>query len=496
MPLKDIIEKLIQSSDNEHDKLTNFINGQFVKPSSGTWMSSINPGTGKTWIEIPDSGKDDVELAVNAANTAFKSWSEKPVEERSNLLNKLADLLEENLAGLAILESRDQGKPINLAKFIDIPRCIHNFRFFASSSLHETTPCSFLEKPVRALNYVKRDAVGVAGLISPWNLPLYLLSFKLAPALIAGNTVVCKPSELTSVTAWVLMHAFKEIGFPDGVVNMIIGTGPSAGQHIVEHPDVPLLSFTGSTIVGKKIAAAAAEHNKKVSLEMGGKNSAIVFPSCKLDVHIPTLVRSCFINQGEICLCTSRLYVHDSIYDEFLKMFLTETEKYSVGDPEENMTLGAMNSKQHFEKVKSYVGIAKEEGKVHCGGPVTVPGKCSEGYYISPTVVTDIGDDSRCMNEEIFGPVVCIIKFNDLEEVVNRSNSSSYGLSATVWSEKMDELIETSNKLRVGTVWCNTWLTRDLKMPFGGTKQSGIGREGQEDSLHFFTEAKTVCIRY
>ncbi|KIH66650.1 aldehyde dehydrogenase 5, family protein [Ancylostoma duodenale] len=468
--LKDVIDRLLRSPINEHEPITNFINNEFVKAND--LIPSVNPATGHTWIHIPDSGKEDVDQAVAAANQAFQSWSVTSAQYRSNLLLKLADIIEQNSDGLAVLESRDQGKPVKLAR------------------------STIMDQPVRAVNYVRNDPVGVAGLISPWNLPLYLLSFKLAPALATGNTVVCKPSEMTSVTAWVLMHAFREAGFPAGVVNMVIGTGPSAGQHLVQHPDVPLLSFTGSTAVGKRIGEIGARLNKKISLEMGGKNAAIIYPSCDLDKHLPTIARSCFINQGEICLCSSRIFVHSSLYEDFVEQLVQEAKKYTVGDPTEEVTLGAMNSEVHFNKVKSYITLAQEEGgTIHCGGVVHVKGELKDGFFIAPTVVTGLPDSSRCMQEEIFGPVVCVTKFESLEEVTARANDTPYGLSATVWSENNEELINTAHRLRVGTVWCNTWLTRDLNMPFGGTKQSGMGREGALDSLHFFTEQKTICIK-
>nr|CDJ88507.1 Aldehyde dehydrogenase domain containing protein [Haemonchus contortus] len=452
--LKDVIDRLLSSPNNEHEPLTNFIENEFV--SSKNSMPSENPATGQAWIHIPDSTADDVHRAVAAARSAFPSWSNTSVQYRSNLLLKLADILEQNFDGLAALESRDQGKPVKLAKMVDIPRCIHNFRFFASAILHHTSPSTIIDEPVRAINYVKHDPVGVAGLISPWNLPLYLLSFKLAPALATGNTVVCKPSELTSVTAWVLMHAFKEAGFPAGVVNMVIGKGSSAGQALIEHPDVNLISFTGSTIVGKKIGEIGARMNKQVSLEMGGKNAAIIYPSCDLDQHLPVIARSCFINQGEICLCSSRIFVHAAIYEEFVKRLVEEAKKFSVGDPAKDVTLGAMNSKAHFEKVKLYISYAEKEGGiVHCGGTVSMDGNLKNGYYIAPTVITGLGDSSRCMQEEIFGPVVCVTPFKSVEEVISRANATPYGLSATVWSENAKELINTAHGLRVGTV-CDT----------------------------------------
>ncbi|PAV85566.1 hypothetical protein WR25_12178 isoform B [Diploscapter pachys] len=407
---------LVEFPNGEHEALTNFINNEFVPANSKREMDSVNPATGKSWIKIPDSDREDVDRAVKAAQNAFKSWSTTSVQIRSKLLMKLANLLEENLDGLAEIESRDQGKPVWLAKAIDIPRCIHNFRFFASAILHHTAPSTLIEEPVKALNYVKHDPIGVAALISPWNLPLYLLSFKIAPAIASGNTVVCKPSELTSVSAWLLMHAIREVGFPEGVVNMVIGTGQAVGEPLVTHPNVPLVSFTGSTVIGKRIAEIAAKWNKKVSLEMGGKNACIVYPSANLQRDLPIIARSCFINQGEICLCSSRLFVHESIFDEFLKGLISEAEKLKVGDPTSaESKLGAMNSEVHFNKVKSYIELAQKEEKVHCGGVVKMDGKCENGYFIAPTIVTDISDESRCMKEEIFGPVVCLSKFKTQE---------------------------------------------------------------------------------
>ncbi|CAI5455821.1 unnamed protein product [Caenorhabditis angaria] len=486
-----VIQNLINSET--HAPLTNFINNEFVPTANH--LDSVNPATGKAWIKIPNSTKTDVEKAVEAAKEAFKTWKNTSVNQRSKLLQKLADLIEEFNDDLAILESRDQGKTVNLARVMDIPRCVQNFRDFATAAKHQTSTSTILEEPVKAINYVKYDPIGVAGLISPWNLPLYLLSFKIAPALAAGNTIVCKPSELTSVTAWVLMHAIKLVGFPPGVVNMVIGEGSSAGQSLVDHPDVPIISFTGSTLIGKKIQESAAKLNKKVSLEMGGKNGAIVYSDFDWN-DLSTIVRSAFLNQGEICLCTSRLFVERNIYEEFVGKFVAEAKKYTVGDPTSNVNLGAMNSKIHFEKVKSYIETVTEQGgKIHCGGVQLLDGEFKNGYFIAPTVITDLADNSKCMTDEIFGPVVCITPFDKDDEAIERVNSTPYGLSATVWSRDSKRLLNTANELRVGTVWCNTWLTRDLGMPFGGCKQSGLGREGVHDSLHFYADAKTVCVK-
>ncbi|CAJ0582970.1 unnamed protein product, partial [Mesorhabditis spiculigera] len=475
------------------EPLTNFINGQFV--AAKDVMDTIDPSTGEAWAQIPRSSPVEVSQAVKAAKAAFPAWSTTSAQYRSSLLLKVAEIVEKHLDGFAVLESRDQGKPVALAKRIDIPRCIHNFRFFATAILHHTSKSTHQDEPIRAVNYVKHDPIGVAALISPWNLPLYLLSFKLAPALATGNTVVFKPSELTSVTSWVLMHAFVEAGFPPGVVNMVIGTGAEAGESLVIHPDVDIVSFTGSTVVGKRIAALCGSQNKKISLEMGGKNACIIYPSTDLEKAVPVITTSSFINQGEICLCSSRIYVHESIFDEFLSKFVEAAKKFTVGDPRGPSTLGAMNSEIHYNKVMGYIKLAeKEGGKIHCGGKAEIEGRCEKGYFIAPTIITGLDENSKCVQDEIFGPVVCVMPFSTREEVISKANATPYGLSACVWSAISEELHNTAGQLRVGTVWCNTWLTRDLNMPFGGTKQSGIGREGGEDSFHFFTEPKTICI--
>ncbi|KAI6204680.1 Aldehyde dehydrogenase family protein [Aphelenchoides besseyi] len=481
----------------------NYINGQFENPKDGKWLDSEEPATGRTWLKVADSNEADVDDAVAAAHSAFKSWSETSADYRAALLNKVADIVEKNLDAFAQLESKDQGKTVQMARQIEIPRCIKNFRAFAAAIQCHTNPSSFLEQPIRALSYVKQDPVGVSVLICPWNLPLYLLSFKLAPALACGNTVVCKPSEMTSATAYALMHAFVEAGFPSGVVNMVLGTGPQVGERMCSHKDVNLISFTGSTPVGRHIAALAAPAHKKLSLELGGKNASIVFDDVVLDDVIPTIVRSCFANQGEICLCTSRLYVQNTIYESFLHRLVLETKK--IGDPNDADTYyGALISRVHYDKVNSYIKYAKQEGyTIHCGGPLKLEGRLEElslliimGHFIAPTIISDLPHNSKLFHEEIFGPVVAIARFDTAAEAVELANSVEYGLSASVWSRSTDNLMIVANKLRVGTVWCNCWLVRDLRMPFGGTKQSGTGREGTEDSIHFFTEQKTVCLKF
>jgi len=395
------------------------------------------------------------------------------------------------------VESRDQGKPVSVAKTVDIPRCVHNFRFFATAILHNTNESVLQQEPVTALNYVVKQPIGVAGLISPWNLPLYLLSFKIAPALAAGNTVVAKPSEFTSVTAWLLAHVFQEAGVPEGVVNIVFGTGQKVGEPLVLHPQVPIVSFTGSTLIGRRIAEITAPMSKKLSLEMGGKNACVVFDSVDIDKIVPTVVRSCFANQGEICLCTSRLFVQKKIFDEFTTKFSLAANALTVGAPQDAVDLGAVVSEQHYRKITGYIDVARNIGATFlCGQrPLHLPDANKGGYFVQPTAVTNISDDCRLMQEEIFGPVVCIVPFETEDEAIARANNVVYGLSASLWSKDVNQVHRVAQKLQAGTVWCNCWLVRELNMPFGGTKASGIGRESAKDSIEFFTEKKTICIK-
>ncbi|XP_071503218.1 2-aminomuconic semialdehyde dehydrogenase-like [Diadema antillarum] len=478
--------------------IENFIDGEFVPTSCH--VDSYDPSVGKAWAKIPDSGKEEVNLAVAAAKRAFKSWSRTSPAERSKVMNKIADLIEANLDELAQLESRDQGKPVWLARAIDIPRAVHNFRFFASFILHTRNSSTILSE-VNATNYTMRIPVGVAALISPWNLPLYLLTFKIAPCIAAGNTCVCKPSEMTSVSSWKLAALMKKAGLPSGVVNMVYGYGPKAGAALVQHPDVPLISFTGGTATGLKIAELSAPYCKKISLELGGKNAALVFDDADVDGMMPTSVKSGFINQGEICLCMSRIYVQDTIFDKFVEKFVAAAREMVVGPPTNNDSkLGALISQEHLNKVRGYVALAKEEGgTVHCGEGVddlTLPEGYENGYYMRPTVVTGLSQNSRCVKEEIFGPVVCILPFTTEEEAIEKANDVKYGLAACVWTKDVSRTHRVSQQLMAGTVWANCWLVRDLNMPFGGMKASGIGREGVNESMDFYTEAKCICIKH
>ncbi|KAK2856315.1 hypothetical protein Q5P01_005050 [Channa striata] len=477
--------------------LENYIGGKFVPCRN--YIDSYDPSTGEVYCKVPDSGKEEVDAAVAAAKEAFPDWSAWSPQQRGQVLNKLADLIEAHLAEFVLAESRDQGKTITFARTVDIPRSAYNLRFFASSVLHHTSDCTHMDQ-AGCLNYTIRSPVGVAGLISPWNLPLYLLTWKIAPAIATGNTVVAKPSEMTSVTAWMMCKLLEQAGVPPGVVNIVFGSGPKAGDALVGHPDVPIISFTGSTATAQRITERSAPFCKKLSLELGGKNPAIVFADADLDQCIQTTVRSSFSNQGEICLCTSRVYVERSIYSEFLERFVTAAKKWKTGvpsDPSNNN--GALISKEHLEKVRSFVALARSEGGViHCGEGVDqldLPEQNKSGYYMPVTVISGLPDSSRVMQEEIFGPVVCVSPFDTEDEAVSRGNGVRYGLGATVWSQDVGKVHRMANRLQAGLVWTNCWLIRDLNLPFGGMKNSGLGREGGKDSYHFFTEVKTVTIK-
>lgn len=485
-------------------RVANYIDGKLVAPLSNEYIISPNPTTEEAHLEIPKSGAEDVERAVRAAKAAFKSWSTRPVEDRADFLDRIADEIEKRRDEFARAESLDQGKTIAIAKALDVPRAIHNFRFFAGAARHATSKSAPLGKGM--MSYVRREPIGVAGLISPWNLPLYLLTWKIAPAIVYGNTCVAKPSELTSHTAALLTEVFNEVGLPNGVVNLVFGLGAEAGQAIVEHPDVPLISFTGGTVTGQKISETVAPkmiaHGKRLSLELGGKNPTIVFADADLRKHLKTIVRSAFLNQGEICLCGSRIYVERSIYKSFVDGFVLETKGLKVGDPAASDTfMGPLVSREHREKVSAFVDEARASGMtVQCGGGV--PNSQRRGFFYEPTVITvdekkeAAFHESRIQNEEVFGPVVTIAPFDSVDDVVSHANATRYGLAASIWTESLSKAHAVSARLQAGTVWVNTWMSRDLRMPFGGVKESGLGREGQDDSIHFFTEAKTVCIRY
>ena len=478
-------------------RILNFIGGEFRPPCSGRYLPDVEPATGQVVAEIAESSAEDVDAAVDAASRAFESWRATPAEERSRLLIRVADLIESNFDELARLESEDSGKPIALARRLDVPRAVRNFRFFATAILHAETSCHMTDD--RALNYTLRRPLGVAGLISPWNLPLYLLTWKIAPAIAAGNCCVAKPSELTPLTADRLAALTVEAGIPPGVVNIVHGPGASAGRALTSHPKVPLISFTGGTKTGADVMARAGPLFKKVSLELGGKNPNIVFADADLGEAVPTSIQSSFANQGEICLCGSRLFVERPIYDEFLERFLEATKKLRIGDPLDPATeVGALVSEAHRGKVEGYVALAKDEGgSILIGGkrPASLPARVRNGYFLEPTVIAGLDRRKRVMQEEIFGPVVTVTPFDSAEEAVGYANGTRYGLSASVWTRDLQRAHRVAAALESGTVWVNTWLLRDLRVPFGGMKESGVGREGGFESLDFFTEAKNVCVK-
>ncbi|TJY36441.1 aldehyde dehydrogenase [Pontimicrobium aquaticum] len=477
--------------------IQNYINGNFHNPIQGNWLNNYNPSNGEIYSQTPNSSKEDVENAYIAAKSAFPSWSQTTLEERSRIMLKISEGIEANLDRLAEAESKDNGKPIWLAKAIDIPRASSNFRFFANA-ITQFASESHESVGQQAINYTLRQPIGVVGCISPWNLPLYLFTWKIAPAIAAGNCVVAKPSEVTPMTAYLLGDILKEAGLPKGVLNIVHGLGPTTGQAIVEHPDIKAISFTGGTATGAHIAKVAAPMFKKLSLELGGKNPNIIFADCDYDDMLTTTVRSSFANQGQICLCGSRIFVEKSIYEQFKKDFVERVKNMKVGHPSDEKTkIGALVSKAHLEKVLSYVDIAKDEGgKVICGGnKVTVEGY-ENGYYMEPTIIEIETDECRVNQEEIFGPVVTIMPFSNEDKVLQMANKVKYGLSATLWTNNLKRTMRMSNQLQAGIVWINTWLMRDLRTPFGGLKDSGVGREGGFESLRFFTEAKNVCIKY
>jgi aminomuconate-semialdehyde/2-hydroxymuconate-6-semialdehyde dehydrogenase len=471
--------------------LANFIGGRFAPPRSGNYIDDIEPASGEVIAEIPDSDAGDVDDAVAAARAAFPSWSKTPVDDRSMLLLKLADVIERNFDELAAMESRDNGKAISLAKRLDIPRAVANFRFFATAILHDATAAHATDG--RALNYTLRQPLGVAGLIAPWNLPLYLLSWKIAPAVAAGNTCVAKPSELTPLTANRLAELSMEAGIPPGVINVVHGYGNKAGRALTSHPDVPIISFTGGTVTGAAVAANAGPLFKKISLELGGKNPNVVFADADLDDCVATSIRSSFWNQGEICLCGSRIFVERPIYDAFVERFVAAAKKLRIGDPlDESTDIGALISAAHLEKVMGYVDLARKEGGTIVAGGNRVDRK---GFFLEPTIITGLGCECRVLQEEIFGPVVTITPFDGEEEAIASANSTRYGLAASIWTRDLQRAHRVAAAIDSGTVWINCWLLRDLRVPFGGMKESGVGREGGFESLHFFTEAKNVCVK-
>ena len=477
------------------ENLRNYVDGGFVPPDGDRYLENSEPATGVPICRVPLSDSTDVAAAVAAARSSQPSWGALSPSERADWLDQIANSLENCKEEIATLESRDTGKPISLARNMDADRSVSNFRFFAG--LLREREQEIFEMP-DATNYVIHKPVGVGCLITPWNLPLYLLSWKVAPAIGMGNTVVCKPSELTPLTADLLMRVIDEVGLPGGVVNLVHGDGAGAGTSLVAHPDVDLVSFTGGTATGEKVAATAAPAFKKLSLELGGKNSSIVFEDCDLEKTVSGVVRAGFLNQGQVCLCGSRVLIQDSLYEEFKERFVDAVESMRIGDPgDEETELGALISPQHLQKVKSFVELAKEEGGVLLtGGEPCLPAGFENGNWMAPTVIEGLGPDTRCSTEEIFGPVVTLHRFSDEDEAVAIANNTRYGLAGSIWTGDLERGRRVSEAIETGMVWVNSWLHRDLRVPFGGVKDSGVGREGGEWSLGFFSEAMNVCVKH
>lgn len=478
-------------------QIQNYINGEFINPISDSWLDNYNPANGEIYGKIPNSDISDVEKAIEAAELAFKKWSKTTLEERGQILLKISELILANLQSLAEAESKDNGKPVSLAKEVDIPRAASNFKYFAnaitqfSSEAHESIGHN-------AVNFTLREPLGVVGCISPWNLPLYLFTWKIAPAIAAGNCVIAKPSEVTPMTAYLLGEICNEAGLPKGVLNIVHGLGSTTGQAIVAHQKIKAISFTGGTKTGAHIARVAAPMFKKLSLELGGKNPNVIFADCDYDKMLATTVRSSFSNQGQICLCGSRIFIEHKIYEQFKTDFIQKVSELKVGHPSKVETqIGALVSQQHLEKVKSYIDIAeKEGGKILYGGNKVEVANFENGYYLQPTIIEVNSNQCKLNQEEIFGPVVTIMPFKNDKQAIELANDTKYGLSATLWTNNLNRTMQFSKQLKTGIVWVNTWMLRDLRTPFGGQKESGVGREGGFEALRFFTEQKNVCIKY
>jgi aminomuconate-semialdehyde/2-hydroxymuconate-6-semialdehyde dehydrogenase len=476
-------------------QLLNYINGELIRPVSQSFLDNYNPANGAVYSQLPDSDAQDVELAFQAAKNAFPAWKNTSTEERFKLLNKIAELIDANNDELAKAESIDQGKPFWLAKN-EMIRSAQNFRFFATAAMQFSSESHHMEG--HAINYTLRQSIGVVGCISPWNLPLYLFSWKIAPALAAGNCVIAKPSEITPMTAFLLSKICQEAGLPNGVLNIVHGVGPKVGSALVSHPHIKAISFTGGTSTGKHIASVAAPMFKKLSLELGGKNPNIIFADCDFEKAVKTTVQSSFLNQGEICLCGSRILIERSLYNKFKEALIQEVKQLKVGNPlDKDTKVGAIVSQMHYDKVLSYLQLAKEEGgNILTGGEaIHLEGDLKNGWYIAPTIIENLQYDCRTNTEEIFGPVVTITPFDTEEEALQMANCTEYGLASVIWTQDITRAHNMAAQIQSGIVWINCWLLRDLRTPFGGVKQSGVGREGGWEAMKFFTEPKNVCVK-
>lgn len=476
-------------------QIQNYIAGELRPSISGKYLDNYEPATGQVFALIARSDAQDVSLAYQAAQAASENWKNLGAEGRANILLRIADLIEQKAEIFAQAESRDNGKPLWLAKQMDIPRASQNLRFYATASLHSS---NHSYQQIGSLNYTLREPLGVVACISPWNLPLYLFTWKIAPALASGNCVLAKPSELTPYTAYLFAQACIEAGLPAGVLNILNGYGNEVGEAMVSHPKIRAISFTGGTLTGAKIAQIAAPQFKKLSLELGGKNPTIIFASADYQKALESTLKAAFLNQGEICLCGSRIFVEEKIYEQFKNDLVAKIQNLQVGDPmHKNSFIGALVSEGHLQKVLGYIQLAQEEGgKILVGGKqLHVEGRCEKGYFVAPTLIEGLSYDCRTNQEEIFGPVATITPFSNEEEVLAYANSVQYGLACSLWTNDLSQAHRLASKIESGIVWVNCWLLRDLRTPFGGVKSSGVGREGGFEALHFFTEEKNVCIK-
>jgi len=479
------------------DILQNFIDGSYHPPANENHLDNIEPATGLVYGKIPNSSLEDVEFAVSAAEKALPMWQAMPLEQRADILYAIAQGIESTIDELAKAESIDNGKPISLAKTVDIPRAASNFKFFAHACSQFASESHSMAST--AINYTLRQPIGIVGCISPWNLPLYLFTWKIAPALAAGNCVIAKPSEVTPKTAALLGEICQAAGLPNGVLNILHGTGKSVGSDICNHKKIKAISFTGGTSTGAAIAKQLAPQFKKLSLELGGKNPALVFADCDFDSTVEQVFKASFANQGQICLCASRIYIERSIFEEFKQALIEKTRALHPEDPlNPESQMGAIVSKAHLNKVLGYIELAKKEGgKVLVGGEqVKLPGRCENGYFLQPTIIEGLTNQTQCNQEEIFGPVITLQAFDNDEEALALANDSQYGLAATLWTNNLARAHSLSEQLNTGIVWINCWLLRDLRTPFGGMNHSGVGREGGFEAIRFFTESKNVCIKY
>ncbi|MEH7479841.1 aldehyde dehydrogenase [Neobacillus drentensis] len=488
---KKVVEPIVNPFDCLH-----YIDGKFVESVDGKTFNNVNPVTEEVYGTVAEGSAADIDLAVKAAKRAFEEgpWGKMTVNERSRIIRKVGDILEARQEEIAQLESLDTGKHLKFSRHVDAPRAAANFHFFADYMISIGTE-AYQDETHNALNYGYRRPIGVVGLIQPWNLPLFLLTWKLAPALAAGCTVVIKPSELTPMTATRLMEILKEAGVPDGVVNLVHGFGPGAGSAINKHPDIAGIGFIGQVSTGAKIMAEAAPTLKKLSFELGGKNPNIIFADVDIDEVVATTIRSSFTNQGEVCVCGSRIYVERQIFDEFVERFASKTRELKVGDPfDMSNDQGALVAKVHYDKVMSYLKIAEEEGGTFVTGGKR-PDGLDKGYFIEPTIITGLDDRSRCVREEIFGPVVTVIPFDTEEEVIAAANDTRMGLSNTIWTNDIRRAHRVAQKIVSGLSYINCWFVRDLRTPFGGTKDSGLGRVGGSHSWEFYTEITNICVK-